>query len=441
MNTQAVVSQGSAPPQLETSDKKPRTIGLIILLISFGIFGMWAAFAPLDSASVATGVVSVKGSRKTVQHYEGGIVKEILVTDGQAVSESQPLLILDNTQFSSELGVLRGQYFTARAMESRLLAERDDKESVEFPADMASDDDRAKEARHNEEQIFNARRSARLGEQEVLEKQIIQLRSQITGLNALIKSQKSLETSFESEIVDLTALLNEGFVEKTRLVDLQRNLARTQGEIADQQASIARTEVKIGETQLQILQLNKKFKTEVVDTLAKAQAQVYDLKERITAIEDRVERTIIKAPVAGRVLGLNAHTIGGVIQAGQPILDIVPENQELIIDAKVSPVDIDRVEVGLEAQIRFSAFNTQTTPTVLGRVTKVAADRLVDEDTGQPYYSATVEVTEEGEESLRGLTLVAGMPADVLIKTGERSLLSYLTQPAKNAMAKSLTEE
>lgn len=440
MNTQAALPNPAAP-ELETSDKKPRTLGLIILLVTFGIFGMWAAFAPLDSASLAPGVVGVKGKRKTVQHYEGGIVQDILVADGENVQKGQPLLVLDKTQFGAELGVLRGQYFTAVAQQARLIAERDDKESIEFISDLDADDARAEEAKRNEVEIFNARKSARLGEQGVLEQRIIQLRSQIKGQQALIKSQRELSESFQDEIKDLSALLEDGFVEKTRLVELQRSLARTQGEIADQEASIAQTEVRIGETQLEILQLNKRFKTEVVNQLAEVQAQVYDIDQRISAIQDRVERTVVKAPVSGKVLGLSAHTIGGVIQAGQTILDIVPENEQLLIEARVSPVDIDRVEVGLEATIRFSAFQTQTTPVIPGRVIKISPDRLVDAETGQPYYSASVEVTEEGRKTLGDLVLVPGMPADVLIKTGERTLLQYLLQPASNAMARSLIEE
>ncbi|MGD9661213.1 MAG: HlyD family type I secretion periplasmic adaptor subunit, partial [Porticoccaceae bacterium] len=308
MNTQVTLPQNSANPELETSDKKPRTIGLIILLVTFGIFGTWAAFAPLDSASLASGVVTVKGNRKTVQHYEGGIVREILVVDGEHVQEGQPLIELDGTQFSAELGVLRGQYFTARAMESRLLAERDDLESVVFAEDLDVEDERAAESKRNEVQIFNARRNSRLGEQEVLEKRISQLDSQIKGLKALIASQEELSVSFAAEIEDLSALLTEGYVEKTRLIELQRSLSRTKGEIADHQANVAQAQMKIGETQLEILQLNKKFKTEVVDMLAEVQAKVFDLRERITAIRDKVERATIRAPVSGVVLGLSTHT-------------------------------------------------------------------------------------------------------------------------------------
>lgn len=441
MNIQNALAAETDAMELETSDKKPRTIGIVVLLITFGVFGMWAAFAPIDSASLAPGVVMVKGNRKTVQHLEGGIVREILVADGEQVTAGEPLIRLDDTQFSAELGILRGQWFTARAVESRLIAERDDLESVQFPEDMDIEDTRAEEAKRNEVQIFTARRNARLGEQEVLEQRIEQLQRQIEGLNALILSKKELSTSYTSEIEDLAALLSEGYVEKTRLVELQRSLSRTQGEIADHRATIAQGEVKIGETRLEMLQRNKEFKTEVVDRLAEAQAQVFDLRERVTAIQDKVERTVIRAPVAGIVLGLKTHTIGGVIQGGTPLLDIVPENEELIVEAKVPPQDIDRVYVGAEAKIRFSAFQTSTTPTVVGRVTEISADRFEDRDTGFSYYLARVEVTPENLAMLGNLTLVPGMPAEVLITTGERTLLQYLVQPASNAMARSLIED
>jgi epimerase transport system membrane fusion protein len=427
--------------QLETSDRKPLRIGLIILLVTFGIFGLWALLAPLDSAALAPGVVTVKGNRKTVQHLEGGIVADILVADGETVKAGDPLVILDATQARAELGVLRGQYYSSRALESRLLAERDDLEAVAFAQDLDVEDSRAEEAKLNEVQIFNARRNARLGETEVLEQRIDQLQSQIKGLKALIASKRELRASFSEEIKDLDALLAEGFVDKVRLREMERSLSRTEGEIADHQSSIAQAEMKIGETRLEILQLNKKFKTEVVDQLAEAQAKVFDLSERITAIQDKVERTVIRAPVEGIVLGLSTHTIGGVVQSGKPLLDIVPENQELVVDARVSPADIDRVAVGTEAKIRFSAFKNATTPQVQGRVVKISADRLVDEQSGEPYYQAKVEVTEEGLKSLEGLTLVPGMPAEVLIKTGERTLFQYLVQPATNAFARSLIEE
>lgn len=433
---------GSEDMPLETSDRKPRLWGLIIVLVTFGIFGTWATFAPLDGAALAPGVVTVKSYRKTVQHLEGGIVRDILVRDGSVVERGQPLIVLDDTQARAELGVLRGQLFYALATQNRLASERDDLETVLFADELLSAVDlRAVEAMQSEEQIFRARRADRLGEVEVLEQRVAQLESQVDGLEALVSSKEQLARSYDEEVGDLSELLKEGFVDKQRLRELQRNAARTRGEIAEHQASIAEAKVRMGETRLEILQLNKRFMTEVVDQLAEAQASVFDLGERITAVEDRVRRTVIDAPDSGMVMGMATHTIGGVIQPGSPLLDIVPEGDELIVEAQVSPMDIDRVELGMEASIRFSAFRSSTTHVIEGEVTRISADRLTDEQTGMPYYLARVEVTEAGRENLGNLMLIPGMPAEVLIKTGERTLMQYLLQPVSDALARSLIED
>lgn len=440
-NSSAVAADIADMP-LETSDRKPRTLGIIVVAITFGLFGIWAMVAPLDSAALAPGTVAVKSHRKTVQHLEGGIVRDIRVRDGDMVDTGQVLLVLDETQARAELSVLRGQYLHARAAESRLISERDGLDEVRFADDLLTSDDlRAVEAMRNEEQIFEARRNDRLGEIEVLEQRIAQVESQVEGLQALADSKQELYESYDAEVNDLSALLEEGFVDKQRLRELQRNAARTRGEIAEHLSSIAQAQVKAGETRLEILQLNKRFMTEVVDEMADIQAQVYDLQERIRAIEDRVQRSEIRAPDSGMVLGMATHTIGGVIQGGSPLLDIVPEGDELIVEARLNPNDIDRVEVGMEASIRFSAFRSSTTHVVQGRVARVSADSLTDEHTGESYYSARIEVTEDGARTLGSLVLVPGMPAEVLIKTGERTLFQYLVRPATDAMARSLIED
>lgn len=438
---QALPSMPQSGFTVEVSDRAPRLIGMVILLVVFGGFGLWAMFAPLDSAALAPGVVTVKSYRKTVQHLEGGIVSEILVSNGQLVEQGQTLLVLDNTQSKAELGILKGQYFTTRAMENRLAAERDLLDVIEFSDDLDTEDVRALEAIKNERQIFVARRDDRLGEIEVLEQRIMQLESQIQGLQALISSKEEIVASYDDEVNDLVELLADGYVDKQRLRDLQRSRSRSLGELADNRASIAQAEVQIGETRLQILQLNKRFTTDVVDQLAQTQAGVYDLRERISAIEDRLRRTVITAPVAGIVMGMNTHTIGGVVQPGKTLLDIVPDLAELVIEAQVSPIDIDRVTPGMETTVRFSAFKNATTPTIKGQLTQISADRLVDEQTGSPYYLARVELTEEGKKMLGPLILVPGMPAEVLIKTGERTFFDYLVQPASNAFARSLIED
>lgn len=426
---------------LDVSDKRPKLIGFIILFLTFGVFGTWAVTAPLDSAALAPGVVTVKSYRKTVQHLEGGIVSEILVRDGDKVIEGEPLLILDPTQSLAELEITRGQMLLTRAMEARLRAERDLLEVVTYPDDFDLLDERVNEAVQSENQVFSARMNSHQGEIQVLRQRISQLSEQIDGLEAIIRSKRDLTRSYTEELNDLTELLSEGFVDRQRIRELERSISQLRGEVAENESNIARLKMQQGETELQILQLEKEFHTQVVNQLAEVQGRVFDLRERARALQDRVNRTVVRAPEAGMVLGMQVHTIGGVVQGGTPILDIVPATEDLIVEAQVSPMDIDRVEVGTLADIRFSAFKSATTPVIEGRVAQISADRLTDKSTGMPYYLARVEVTEEGQRLMGNLVLVPGMPAEVLIKTGERTLLQYLVQPATNALARSLIED
>ena len=426
---------------LPTSDRRPRFIGFLIVFITFGIFGTWAGFAPLESAALAPGVVTVKTYRKTVQHLEGGIVKDLLARDGDVVEAGAPLIILDGTQIRAEYEMTKSQLVAAQAMDARLKAERDNLEAVDFSAMIESDSTRAREAKEGETQVFNARRGSRLGEISVLQKRIGQLNEQINGLNAMIRSKASLDGSYKTEIAELSELLAEGFVDKQRLLEQERKLDMLRAEIADHQSSITKTKLQISETELQIVQLNKDFSSEVVNQLAEVQTRVFDLQERISVLEDRIERSIIRAPESGMILGMTVHTIGGVISPGTPLLDIVPTVSDLIVEAQVSPMDIDRVSVGKPADIRFSAFNSSTTPVIKGEVSHISADRLVNEQTGMPYYLARVILTEDGARTLGSLRLQPGMPAEVLINTGNRTMLQYLWQPATDAMARSMIED
>lgn len=426
---------------LPTSDKRPRFIGFIIVLITFGIFGTWATFAPLESAALAPGVVTVQTYRKTVQHLEGGIVKDLLARDGDMVKAGDPLIVLDDTQIRAEYGMVRSQLVAAEAMQARLRAERDDQEQIDFSGMLESDSSRAREARDGETQVFNARRGSRLGETSVLEKRIGQLNEQISGLGSMIGTKRNLEKSYSGEIGELTELLAEGFVDKQRLLEQERKLDMLKSEVADHQSQITKTKLQISETELQILQLNKDFSSEVVAQLAEVQTKVFDLQEKMSALEDRLSRVVIRAPEDGMILGMTVHTIGGVVRAATPLLDIVPSISDLIVEAQVSPIDIDRVSVGKLADIRFSAFNSSTTPVIEGVVNHVSADRLINEQTGMPYYLARVGLTEKGAHTLGALKLQPGMPAEVLINTGKRTLLQYLMQPATNAFARSLIED
>ena len=426
---------------LPTSDAKTRRLGFGIIFVVFGIFGTWAAFAPLDSAANAPGVVTVQTYRKTVQHLEGGIVKELLVHDGDTVKKGDPLIVLDDSQVGAEYEMNRSQLVAAKATEARLRAERDGKTTIDFGDAIEPNTTRGQEAQFSETQIFNARRNSRMGEIAVLQERIGQLNEQIKGLGNMIGTKNNLGKSYVGEIGELRELLAQGFVDKQRMLEQERKLDGLKSEIADHNSTITKTRLQINETQLQIVQLTKDFNSDVAKQLADTQTKVFDLQERTAAYKDRLSRIVIRAPDDGMVIGMTVHTVGGIVRAATPLLDIVPSISDLIVEVHVLPVDIDRIGVGKTAKIRFSAFNSATTPEIEGVVTQVSADRLTDERTGAPYYLARLRVTEAGQKKLGDRKLVPGMPADALINTGSRTMLQYILQPARNAISESMIEE
>ena len=432
----------TAPILLLTDDKPIRYIGLMVLLSTLGIFGLWAFIAPIDGAALAPGFVTVKSHKKTVQHLDGGIVSQLLVKDGDIVKAGDLLLTLDGTENKAQLEITRGQYLTLLAQVARLEAERDGKPKVIYPEEFNSiSDSRAIEAKRTEEQIFTARKNAHEGEMAVLKQRIGQLNSKVDGLKGQQASKQDLLTSYKEELRDLKELLAEGFVDKQRLRDVERQHSLNSGEISALSAEIAASQIQIGETKLEILQLEKKFQEEVAGKLSEAQAELYDVTQRMLAIRDKVVRIDIKAPVDGRVMGLAVHTLGGVILPGHPILEIVPQQEELVIEAQVTPLDIDRVNIGLVAEVRFSAFKQAVTPVIEGKVINLSADRLIEEKTGTPYYLAQIELTPDSYQKMQHLELVPGMPVEVLIKTGERTVFEYLTKPISNAFARAFIED
>ena len=427
--------------QLPVDDRPTRRVGFLIVMVTFGLFGGWAVFAPLDSAALAPGVVTVKSYRKTVQHLEGGIVRELRVHDGDRVTAGDVLLVLDNTQARSETEMMRSQLIAARELEARLVAERDGLAEPAAVPDLDATDPRVREARDSEARIFQTRRNGLLGEIGIQEKAIRQIEEQIRGFRAIIASKQTLATSYQEEIVDLRALLAEGYVDKQRLREQERSLARLQAEVVEHQSASARAQVQIGEAELKILQLKKTFATEVAGQLGETRTKIYDLRERLATVQDRDKRTEVLAPESGMVMGMTVHTLGGVVNPGTPLMDIVPANEELIVEAQLSPTDIDRIVVGQLVDIRFSAFKSSATPVIEGQLLQVSADRLTNKETGTAYYLARVALTETGRKTLGNLALVPGMPAEVLINTGARTLLQYLIQPASNAFARSLIED
>ncbi len=427
---------------LVTNDMPIRALGMAVVIGTVGILGAWSYLAPISSSAAAPGFVTVKSHSKTVQHLDGGIVKELIAKDGDIVKEGDVLLVLDGTEIKAQLEILRGQQITLAAQVARLSAERDRAGQITFPREVQNlSDARVVEARQDENQIFNARKNAHDGEVSVLNQRVSQLNSKIQGLQGQKASKQHLSISYTEEAKDLKELLAEGFADKQRLRDMERSITATTGEIASLSSEIASSEMQIGETRLQIMQIQKQFQEEVADKLGEIQAQLYDVNQRLTATTDKVNRIQIKSPAAGRVMGMSVYTVGGVITPGRPILDIVPQGEELVVEARVSPMDIDRVHVGLVAEVRFSAFKQALVPKTEGKLIGLSADKITDERTGQPYYTAKIELTPESYVKLGNMELVPGMPADVLINTGERTVFEYLMQPISNAWAKAMIED
>ena len=423
-----------------SSMEGPRKIGLYIFFLIFGLFGFWSAFAPLDGAAFAPGTVTVKSYNKVVQHLEGGIVAEILAQDGDVVEAGQPLLELDDTQARTSLEIINSQYVALRMREARLISERDGASEVDYPTALAMSTANAAQEMGAQNQLFEARRDSNEGRMQILEQRVNQLQNQVRGMEALQTTKESLARSFSEELEDTQKLLDQGFSEKTRLREAERSFASFSGEAAELTANIAATRVQIGETELQILQLKSDFHSEVVSELSEVQTSLKDASERRTALQDVLSRTTITAPDAGVVNGMQVHTVGGVISAGSPIAEIVPGNDELVIQASVSPVDIDRVSEGQEARIRFSAFGSRA-PTFFGTLISLSADALADESTGASFYLARIELNVDSREELGNLVLLPGMPAEVFINTGSRTFLQYLFKPLSNTVARSFNED
>lgn len=427
-------------PKANTSIKAPVRIGLTIFALVFGVFGGWAALAPIDGAAYAPGEVTVESQNKSVQHLEGGIIAEILVGNGDLVQPGQPLINLDRTQPQAQLDVARNQYMANLVREARLIAQRDRAGSIVWPAALDQNDPATREEINAQTYIFETRMSALEGNVDVLEQRIGQLENRVIGMEASRASRLLLAESYEAELEDTRQLLDQGFSDRIRLRELERNFANFSGEAGELAANIASTEMQIGETRLQIQQVEKDFSNEVAAEFAETRTNMNDLLERIIALEDVVERTVIRAPDGGYVTGMQTHTVGGVISPGMIIADIVPEGDELVIEAQVSPNDIDRVALNQEANIRFSAFGNMT-PTIYGEVTNISADSFQDQNTGLSYYTAEIMVTPDGMDDLGELVLMPGMPAEVFITTGERTFLQYLFKPFSNAVARSFRED
>lgn len=439
-----------APRHVLSDDRTIRRQGLALVLIVFGGFGAWASLAPLQSASLAPGVITVEHYRKTVQHLEGGIIRTLDVHDGDSVQQDQVIATLDDTHARTQLEVMRGQLYSRVAQEARLAAQRDGLPAVQYPWELLAHrtDPRVQDAMRLQDHTFQVRQAASDGERAVYRRQIEQLRAKVKGIQAQTLSRDRLVQSYRGDLNDFKSLLKEGFTEKQKVEEMERALAQSEGQRGELLSNMAASELQIAEIELKILQLQKDLQRDVANELSDVQAELFGLREQVQSLERTVDRTIIKAPVSGMVLGLVVHTLGAVIQPGGRLLDIVPQDQKLIIEAQVAPIDIDRIKVGQVAEVRFSAFKTRDVPTIEGTLMSISADRIVrdhnENQGGDPaYYLARVKVSPEGLQALRAasLELMPGMPAEVLITTGARTLVHYLMKPLTDTVKRSLIED
>jgi len=425
-------------------DRGPRWFGLGVIIVAFGLVGGWAATAPIDSAVVAQGTVTVDSYRQQVQHLEGGIVQSILVSDGDEVSEGELLIQLDETQARAMYLMNQNRLLSELAREARLRAEMTGADEIAFPdrlVQRADDNERVQALMETEQRQFDTRRAALQGEVEVLRQRISQLEEQVRGLEAQRAARLRAIESFEEELASKERLAERDLIPSAELRPIERQLADNEGEAGELLASIGSTRVEIGETELQIIQREREFQREVSHELRETSDTISSLEEELHALEDTLQRKQIRAPVAGEVMNRQVHAEWAVIGPGDAILDIVPADEPLIVEARVRPEDIDSMALGMGADVRFTAFSFRTTPVVRGIVVQVSADRLEDERTGEPYYLARVAVPDDELAELGDVSLRAGMPAEVMINTGERTPLAYLMKPLTDAIVRSFRED
>ena len=418
-------------------------IGFVIAGILIGGVGGWSAIASISSAVIASGKVVVESNSKLVQHAEGGIVGEIAVRDGDRVEAGDLLVRLDGTATKANLAIITKQMNALETRHTRLIAERDKNRELVFPAPLR---ERAQtgsdyDLLEGERKLFEARWVTLSGQRKQLQERITQTRDEIAGLTAQRDAKVREVELTKKELELIRGLKEKKLIPITQYMALERESAKVQGEHGQLVAEIARTEGRVSETQLQVLQLDKEFREAVLGELRTVEAELAELSERRIAALDQLRRLEIQAPQSGMVHQLAIHTRGGVITPGQALMQIVPQDDTLIVEARVAPGDIDQIQIGQEAVIHFTAFNQRTTPQLNATLFSVAADLTEDERSGENFFLARLSLSETEHARLEGLTLTPGMPAEVFIQTGARTALSYLVKPFEDQLSRAFREE
>lgn len=395
------------------------------------VLGGWTALAPLSGAVVANGFVRVDTNRKTVQHQEGGIVKEVLVRDGDKVAEGQVLLVLDDVRVDATLELLRSQLDSERARNGRLTSERALEPSIHFPADLMvrETESRVRELVEREKNLFAARRDALNSQIALLKAQAGQASAEAAAWNEQIAAETRALALQQDELKANEELVRQNFVQRTRVLTLERAVADYQSRLGEHRAELARAGQKATDIELRIIGLRNAYSQSASDELKDSTNKLFDLEERLRPSRDAAQRQAIVAPVAGEVVDLRVTSIGAVIGPRDPLLDIVPTDSKLIIDTRIRPEDVNHVLVGADVDLRLTAFKRRTTPTVAGKVTYVSADRLVDRGSGATYYEVHVAADASSLNAAGNLQLRAGMPVEVFINTDARTPFQYLLDP------------
>jgi HlyD family type I secretion membrane fusion protein len=434
-------SAGPAPPR---SRHGATLLGLSALVIAAGGLGGWGALVPLSGAVVSQGEIVVATKRKQVQHVVGGTVKAIHVRDGSKVRAGELLVELDAEKAERQFALSRGAYLAALAAHSRALAERDGRTTLAFPAELRlARDAKGDVARLlvTQERLFETRRGEYLGQRRLLVSRVAQLRDEVTGLAAEEAANAIQLELARKELATLRMLFEKGHTTRHRVLAFEREQARLDGSGGRLAARIARARKEAGATEMEILQLGKQRDREIAVELRDLAQQMLEHRERYLAAEAELARLRVLAPVAGTVVGLLLHTVGGVVSPGETMLEIVPEDDALIIETRVRPVDIDNVAVGQATSMRLTAYGQRALPVLSGRVVYVAADRSEDSRTGEVYYTARIAIDAGALDGLDGAPLTPGMPAEVYIRTGERTALAYLAQPIVDSVSRAWRED
>lgn len=418
-------------------------VGLWSLGIAFGAFLLWAAFAPLDEGVPASGTVAIDTKRKSVQHLTGGIVKDVLVREGDTVKEGQLLITLDSAVARANHETVRQRYLGLRAMQGRLLTEQAGGSAITFHPDLvaAGSDPLIRQQMQNQEQLLITRSSLLRSDLQSIEESIQGQQGLLQAYTGMLENRTSQRRLINEELGNLRGLVAEGYAPRNRQLEMERMVAESGSAIADIQGNTIRAQRAIGELRQRALSRRQEYRKEVETQLADVSREVLSEQEKLVSVTNDLERTEIKAPSEGQVVGLAVQTVGAVIGPGQKLMDIVPTGAPLLLEAHVAPHLIDRVHSDLPVDVRFSSFAHSPQLVVGGRVVSISADLLTEPQTNVPYYLARVEVTPAGLERLGKRQMQPGMPVEVIFKTGERSMLTYLLHPLTKRIAASMTEE